>query len=128
VSVPAVYRYLASADPGAVVSLPDHERDRDWWKAADFLLYSTVHWHPIVNGFGRAVPDDHPSIMGHMRAFAGPNSARRMRQLGVKYVVLHADQDPAPLEEALHSPDFRLIAHAGQVYLFGVTPSAAPRP
>ena len=41
---------------------------------------------------------------------------------------VHADQDPAPLEEALHSRDFRLIAHAGQVYLFGVTSSAAPRP
>jgi hypothetical protein len=123
--IPAVYKHLATLPPGPLVSLPDYSRDPTfWWLGGDYLLYSTAHWFPIVNGFGRSEPKDHGWIIGHMKAFAGPNSARTMRRLGVRYVVLHSGRYPdravAILEEGLHSPDFALMARFGPDYLFKV--------
>lgn len=122
--VPKVYRYMATLPVRAVVSLP-LANAADWTREADYLYYSTAHWHPIVNGFGRTAPPDHRWIAGHMAAFAGPNSARTMRRLGIEYVVLHADrlpEGPIMLEEALQNvTDFVLVARDGQDYLFRVT-------
>ena len=65
-----------------------------------------------------------------MLAFPGPNSAKTMRRLGVRYVVVHADRYPdrgaAVLQEAKASNDFQLISQDEGVYLFRVQPAAAP--
>jgi hypothetical protein len=122
--IPAVYRYVAGLPARAIVSLPLGNA-ADWTREADYLYYSTAHWHPIVNGFGRSMPPDHHWIAGHMAAFAGPNSARTMRRLGIDYVVLHADrlpEGPGMLHEALqNTADFVPVMRDGQTYLFKVT-------
>jgi hypothetical protein len=126
--IPEVYRRLATLPAGAVVSIPDYRggwQSPDGLLGADYVYYSTAHWHPIVNGYGRSEPPDHYWIMGHMMAFAGPNSARTMRELGVKYVVLHASVGPDGrwmLNEALGSRDFERIAYADDIHLFRVLP------
>ncbi len=125
-SIPGVYWRLRDLPARAVVSVPIARAD-NWWLEADYLYYSTAHWHPIVNGFGRTEPADHFWIVGHMRAFPGANSARTMRRLGIDYVVLHADRQPEGpelLREALESRrDFELVARSGQQYLFKVLPA-----
>jgi hypothetical protein len=128
--VPPVYRYLATLPRAVVVSLPDYKGTADWWREPDYQYYSTAHWHRIVNGYSRAEPADHFWIIGHMRAFAGANSARTMRRLGVDYVVLHTarypDQAADILVEAKASPDFVLVARFDHDYLFRVLPSQPP--
>jgi hypothetical protein len=122
-----VYHYLGTVSARAVVSLPDYRVDS--FQGADYLLYSTAHWHPIVNGYGRSEPAGHASIINHMKAFPGPNSARTMRRIGVDYVVLHAARyhDAADiLKEAQHSRDFALVAQDGTDYLFRVAASPIP--
>lgn len=125
-TISPVYRWLAQLPARAVVSLPLATDRADWTREADYLYYSTAHWHPIVNGYGRSAPDDHLWISGHMRAFAGHNSARTMRRLGIDYVVLHADrlpEGPGMLEEALQNrADFGFVLQSGPVYLFRVLP------
>ena len=121
--IPEIYRSLAALPARAIVSLP-LANAADWTREADYLYYSTAHWHPIVNGFGRTEPPDHYWIAGRMAAFAGPNSARTMRQFGVDYVVLHADrlpEGPVMLGEAMENrADFRLVRREGEIYLFEV--------
>ena len=92
--VPAVYRISALSSAHALVSLPDYRGETNWYAGADYLYFSTAHWRPIVNGFGRAEPPDHPHVISHMKAFPGPNNARTMRELGVEYVVFHAARHP----------------------------------
>ena len=57
--VPAIYAALDGLPEGAVISLPDYSTGPEWYLAADYLLFSTAHWRPIVNGFGRAAPPEH---------------------------------------------------------------------
>jgi hypothetical protein len=130
-SIPAVYERLRELPARAIVSLPLATAN-DWTRESDYLYYSTAHWHPIVNGFGRTEPADHHWIAGHMRAFPGHNSARTMRRLGIDYVVLHAERQPEGpdlLQQVLRNrDDFELVAQSGQQYLFKVLPADTPPP
>jgi len=61
-----------------------------------------------------------------VEAFPGPNSATRMRVLGIDYVVLHAarypDRAAEILAEARTSRDFQEVARIGDDYLFRLLP------
>lgn len=123
---PRLYKLLARMPPGALVNLPAFRETPMWWREADYMLYSTRDWRPIVNGYGRSEPEDYDWIVGHMRAFPGENSAKTMRRIGVRYVMLFtdrfADQKEAAtiLEELRASPDFTLVAQDGPVLLLTV--------
>jgi hypothetical protein len=120
---PAIYRLIPALDARALVSLPCYRRTGATSPLdADYSLYSTVHWRPIVNGYGRAEPPGLHWVIGVVNAFPGPNSAVRMRGLGIDFVVLHAARYPdravAILAEARSSPDFQLVAQIDDDYLF----------
>lgn len=122
--IPAIYRSAALRAARAIVSLPDYCGRPDWFLGADYLYYSTAHWRPIVNGFGRAEPKDYAHFVSRMNAFPGPNNAKAMRDAGVDYVILHAARYPdhaaAILRDAAALPDYELVLRDGDDYLFSV--------
>jgi hypothetical protein len=124
--IPAIYRSEPLAGARAIVSLPDYDGRPDWYLGGDYLYFSTAHWRPIVNGFGRTQPPGHSRVLSHMRAFPGPNNARTMRDLGIEYVVFHAARQPAEAEsiirEALQIGEYELVEQVGTDYLFRVLP------
>jgi hypothetical protein len=123
---PPIYQLVRSLDVHALVSLPCYRLSATPWLDADYMLYSTVHWRPIVNGYGRAQPPGQHWVVGAVDAFPGPGSALRMRGLGIDYVVLHAGRYPdraaAILAEARTSDDFEQVARIGDDYLFRLLP------
>ena len=123
---PPIYRQPELRSARAIVSLPDYRETAQWWSGADYFFYSLAHWRPIVNGFGRAEPDEHFRVVSHMRAFPGPNNVRTMRRLGVDYLVLHADRYGPGVDEVLRvagtMPEYTLVTHLGQDYLFRINP------
>jgi hypothetical protein len=118
--VPAIYMTPHVRAARSLVSLPEYRETERWFLGGDYLYYSTVHWRPIVNGFGRAEPPAHAEVVKTVRAF--PGTAQEMRKLGVQYVVLHADRYPdhgeAILAEARTHRACRLITQIGSDYLF----------
>ncbi len=127
---PPIYGLVATRNVHALVSLPAYRRAGGLWPLdADYMLYSTTHWRPIVNGYGRTEPPGLHWVVGAVNAFPGVNSAIRMRALGIDHVVLHAaryaDGAAVILKEAAASPDFRLVARMGDDYLFEVLPALA---
>jgi hypothetical protein len=125
---PYIYRVEALQSARALVSLPIYSRTPEWYREPDYQLFSTVHWRPIANGYGRAEPPGYARIVSHARAFPGPNNARTMRQLGIDYVVVHTDRFPdrfaKGIEYARQSPDYELAARIGPDYLFRVKPES----
>ena len=126
--IPAIYATEVLADRRPLVALPDYRDSPQWFKGADYLLFATLRWPPIVNGFGRSEPPGHRRVISHMMAFPGPNNARTMRRLGVAYVVVHAsryaDGAESLLRDARASPEYVLRAQVGSDYLFEVRPEA----
>jgi hypothetical protein len=130
-AVPAVYKYIATLSPGAVLSLPDYARTALWFQEADYSYFSTAHWHPAVNGDSREFPPAFVEFTDRVKQFPDPAAAAAMREAGVKYVVLHAGQREAAdlLAPAEASPDFRLLVRFDRDYLFEVIPqSPVPSP
>jgi hypothetical protein len=123
---PPIYQLVRSLDVHALVSLPCYRLSATPWLDADYMLYSTVHWRPIVNGYGRVQPPGQHWVVGAVDAFPGPGSALRMRGLGIDYVVLHAGRYPdhaaAILAEVRTSDDFQQVARIGEDYLFRLLP------
>jgi len=128
--VPAIYRSEVLRSARALVSLPEYRGAPDWYRGADYLYFSTAHWRPIVNGFGRTEPEGHARAISHMKAFPGPNNAATMRRLGVDFVVYHADRQPsesaAIIQEALRVGEYELVRRVDNDYLFKVR-STPPR-
>ena len=122
--VPAIYAALDGLPEGAVISLPDYSTGPEWYLAADYLLFSTAHWRPIVNGFGRAAPPEHAAIVQRLSAFPSPDSAALARRLGVRDVVVHSDRlrTRETAEAAQRRYDFILRATIGADELFEVSP------
>ena len=121
--VPAIYHTLNGLPRGAVMSLPDYFLGTEHYFRADYLLYSTAHWRPIVNGFGRSEPPYYLSIVERLSAFPAASAAELARTLGVRYFVIHTERLRSTLsaEAARSSKDFRLVAAIGSDYLFEVT-------
>ena len=123
-AVPAVYHSPLLASSHAIVSLPDYRNDPHWFWETDYLLYSTAHWRPIVNGYGRWEPPTHAHDVSWMMAFPGLNNVKAAKALGVDYLVLHAGRYPDGAVEIVRAAqtmtEYELVLHDGQDYVFRV--------
>jgi len=87
-TTPTVYRRLDALPAGAVVSLPDYMGTDQWFREADYLLFSTSHWRPIANGYGRSQPPEFGPLMADLRQFPDERSIAALRRAGLRYVVV----------------------------------------
>jgi hypothetical protein len=118
--IPAIYQTPQVRSARAIASLPEYRDRTDWPRGGDYLYYSTAHWRPIVNGFGRTEPPHQAAVVQAVRGFAiDPGPARA---LGIQYVVVHAARlegaERGLVEAALANPLCRLSAQIGDDYLF----------
>lgn len=93
---PEVYRWLATTgETEPVVELPLYPRGQ-LRRHSLYMLYSTLHWRPIV--FGRT--SFYPPLTGYLRwqmnDFPSADSIGLLEGLGVERVVVHPNVWPAP--------------------------------
>jgi hypothetical protein len=122
-ATPDVYNRLASMPQGAVLSLPSYRGTPEGFREADYLLYSTVHWHPVANGFGRHEPLPHRDNIAAFVQFPAPVAIARLRSLGIRYVVLHTARASGlrtAVAAAKDQPDVELLGTFGDDYLYQV--------
>jgi len=91
---PAVYRWLAE-QPGrdAIVELPMLDAyglaRRPAFHESVYMLYSTLHWKPLVNGYAGIEPRAHARLRELLRAFPSGESLAALRAAGARYVIVH---------------------------------------
>ena len=84
-----IYSVIAQdSQAEAVVELPFPSR-RGVPRNADYVLASTVHWRPLLNGYSGFIPPSYAVSADYLRRFPGPRALRHLRELGVTHVVLH---------------------------------------
>ena len=81
--VPPVYRYLRTVAPSVILELPAENYE------PTYMFWSTYHWHWLVNGYSGYTPGDHFDTATQMRTFPDDESLARLRELGVRYVLVH---------------------------------------
>ena len=91
---PPVYRWLAE-QPGrdAVVHLPMLDvyglERRPAFHESVYMVYSTLHWKPLVNGYAGIEPRRYVELRELVRFFPSDESLAALRAAGARYVIVH---------------------------------------
>lgn len=91
---PAIYLWLgAQPGDGAVLELPMLPNDglfqRPRFDDSVYLLRSTTHWKPLVNGYAGTEPSQYRRIREAMKDFPSPESLSLIESLSVRHVLVH---------------------------------------
>ena len=96
VSQPAADRWLdGQPKPFVVAEVPVRSSDR--YQTA-YMFHSMAHWQKTVHGYSGFRPPLHETLFRQLQRFPDDDSLAHLRQLGVTYVVVHADQYHEPGE------------------------------
>jgi hypothetical protein len=86
--VSPAYRVLAHLPRGGLLELPVYSR-RFAFMRARYMLASTAHWQPLVNGYSDYMPLDFAAIEGHLGTFPSAESFVLVERNQIRYAIFH---------------------------------------
>ncbi len=86
---PPVYRVLAALPAGPVAEFPFFYERLDFPRHTSYMLWSTFHWKPLVNGYSDYIPEDFRAMVVPMSSFPTRASFRLLHERRVRYVTFH---------------------------------------
>jgi hypothetical protein len=117
------HRALAALEPGPVVEIPWRiQRISTITNGSKYMLASSLHWRPILNGYTAYVPDSFHFVQRLAQNLPDPSTIEHLRRLtGLRWIVVHPNRlgaryrQPWLLAErsgtlrlAVAKPDFRI--------------------
>jgi hypothetical protein len=96
---PVVYKRLAQMPVGPVAEFPFFDGAADCYRQTEYMLASTLHWQPLLNGCSDFIPDQAFQDMSRLAQFPDAAAWAVLRRRGARYVVMHWNMFPAG-----HSP------------------------
>jgi len=98
VEIPAIDRWMNTLPkPFAIAEVPvPSSGDMGAYERHNTMamLHSTAHWQPTVQGYSGIRPALHERLFRELTAFPDQTSLASLREIGVTYVVVHADRYP----------------------------------
>ncbi len=135
---PAVYRWLAEQPGrGAIVHLPmldvyGLERKPAFHESV-YMVYSTLHWKPLVNGYAGIEPKRYVEIRNLARDFPSEAFLGALRAIGTRFVIVHRkgygpfqwERLQNGMPQALASGRLREVTALGNDTVYELGPGAA---
>jgi hypothetical protein len=124
--VSAIYTTLATLPRAAVFELPYWYQRHEYPRHAYYMLNSTAHWLPLINGYSDYIPEDFGNTALALSSFPSRESFTILENRGVRYVVFHLDMYNARsrvrLNERLASyvRHLRLLMTDGNLQLYEI--------
>ena len=91
VPLPPAYRTLALLPRGPVVEFPYWYTRPEFPRHAEYMLASTAHWQPLINGYSDHIPQDFRDSVRVIATFPSIESFAILERLGARYAVFHFD-------------------------------------
>ena len=85
------YQFLAAARPGVVAEFPFFHARPDYPRHTSYMLLSTYHWMPLVNGYSDHIPEDFRRLAEPLSSFPTREAFAILRARHTRYVVFHLD-------------------------------------
>jgi hypothetical protein len=118
--IPPVYATLRNVAGAVVAELP-MALPRNQFVNAPFLLNSTAHWKPMLNGYSGFLPGSYVDHYEALVDFPSPRSLDALRRFGVTHVFVHFDRFTPENRSAIRTePMLRAIAEDGDIVLYEV--------
>jgi hypothetical protein len=124
--VSPVYHTLAVQPAGPVAEFPYFYLRRDFPRHAYYMLNSTTHWMPLINGYSDHIPQDFRDQVILLSSFPTRDSLAILGKIGARYVVFHLNlYDRRSRERLVERIDqygqyLRPLAKEGDVWLFEI--------
>ena len=74
-----------------MVEFPFYDRRIDFHIHTRYMLNSTRHWQPLVNGYSDHIPEDFRSAASVLATFPSQASFDLMRKRRVRYLTIHRE-------------------------------------
>jgi hypothetical protein len=126
--VAPAYRVLAHLPRGGLLELPVYSR-RFAFMRARYMLGSTAHWQPLVNGYSDYIPPDFAAIEGPLGTFPSAESFALVGPNQIRYAIFHLKEYKGAQLPALlarldaFSPYLQRLYADDQTMLFEITGS-----
>ena len=91
-AVPAPYAMLVQLPPGPVAEFPFYGERIAFPLHTRYMLFSTFHWFPLVNGYSDHIPADFREAAAVLGSFPSDHGFDVLRRRRVRYVTVHWDQ------------------------------------
>jgi hypothetical protein len=120
------YRVLAAARPGPVAEFPFFYNRPDYPRHTSYMLLSTLHWKPLVNGYSDHIPADFRQIVEPLSSFPTLESFAILRSRRTRYVVFHFDMYDQVLRRRLldrletYKDYLEPLSKVGDVWLYEI--------
>jgi Dolichyl-phosphate-mannose-protein mannosyltransferase len=88
---PAPYRLLAQLPKAPVAEFPFYGERVAYHLHTQYMLFSTGHWQPLVNGYSDHIPADFRQAAFVLDSFPSNDSFAVLRRYRVRYVTIHWD-------------------------------------
>ena len=121
-----IYARLAALPWGPVVEFPFWYQRSDYPRHAYYMLNSTSHWRPLVNGYSDHIPADFRASAVPLSSFPTRESFLILGKAGARYVIFHTDMYDSRLRARLlerlqtYSAYLRPLGQEGPVWLYEI--------
>jgi hypothetical protein len=118
--VPAIYA-LPGSDPRAVVAELPLPSPRAVFANGAYMLNSTRHWRPMLNGYSGFVPGSYREHAAQLAAFPDAAAIEALRQAGVTHVFVHRNRlAPEAAAAVQHTAALQHLASEDAIDLYRV--------
>jgi len=119
--IPRVYSVLARQPHAVVVEMPFFNPGQ-FHSNAEYMLDSTRHWQPMLNGYSGFRPAWYDDLYRRLRNFPDAESIRALADRGVTHVVVHRDRyAEESLEAAMQLDALHLVAWEDRIQIYRLT-------
>jgi hypothetical protein len=89
--LPQAYTTLASLPKAPTIALPFWATSIEFHRHAEYMLASTAHWQPLINGYSDHIPQDFRDNAAPLNTFPSRESFTILESLGARYAVIHLE-------------------------------------
>ncbi|HUQ88857.1 MAG TPA: hypothetical protein VM096_14970 [Vicinamibacterales bacterium] len=126
-SLPNAYRTLAKLPKAPTMELPYWSESLSFHRHAEYMLASTAHWQPLINGYSDHIPQDFRDNAPLLAGFPSREAFAVLEPLGARYIVIHLDlMDSATRERVIRGLDVEYVNYLrpldkdGDVWLYEI--------
>jgi hypothetical protein len=123
--LPSPYALLAERPRGPVAEFPFYGERMAFPLHAQYMLFSTSHWMPLVNGYSDVIPLDFRQAAAVLDGFPSDAAFMTLAKRRVRYITVHWDmfgprQDEIRRRLEPYAANLRLLGADSRMTLFEV--------
>lgn len=92
--VDKVYRHLAILPEAPVAEFPFYHGPVDRHRQTEYMLMSTFHWKPLLNGYSDHFPQEYLTSKPVLITFPSQEAIDVLHDRGIRWVVVHFNRYP----------------------------------